>query len=94
MGVGLRTVKPNWMGPRATMRTQSTTEMELSRMTWVEEPMMLDCLDPILYQLPVWRNGFFSSSDSSLKLILRCRTSSKLFSESPLSLSRIEVLVC
>ena len=65
----IRTVNPNWMGPRATMRTQRTTEMEPSRIIWAEEPMMLDCLDPIRYQLPVWRNGFFSSSDSSLKLM-------------------------
>ena len=51
------------------MRTQRTTEMEPSRIIWAEEPMMLDCLDPIRYQLPVWRNGFFCSSDSSLKLM-------------------------
>lgn len=34
--------------------------------------MILDCLEPILYQLPVWRNGLrrlAASSLSSLKLI-------------------------
>jgi hypothetical protein len=64
-------VKPNWIGPKATIITQATTEMELSRMTW-DEPIILDCLDPIRYQLPVCRNGFlisFPSSLSSLKLI-------------------------
>jgi len=68
------TVKPNWIGPKATMRTQKRTETAPSRMTWVEDPMMLDCLEPILYQLPVWRNGFWrslASPPSSLKLILK-----------------------
>jgi hypothetical protein len=31
MGGGVITVKPNWMGPKATMRTQRTTETEPSR---------------------------------------------------------------
>lgn len=67
-------MKPNWIGPRATMRTQARTETELSRIAW-DEPIILDCLDPILYQLPVWRNGFRrsplppSSLSSPLKLI-------------------------
>jgi hypothetical protein len=64
-------VKRNWIGPKATIITQATTEMELSRMTW-DEPIILDCLDPIWYELPVCRNGFlisFPSSLSSLKLI-------------------------
>lgn len=61
-------MKPNWMGPRATMRTQSNTEMEPSRSIWAEEPMILDCLEPILYQLPVCKNGLLMSSDSSLEL--------------------------
>lgn len=67
------TVKPNWIGPRATIRTQAKTDMELSRMTW-EEPIMLDCLEPMRYQLPVCRKGFLRSlpsSLSSLKLILQ-----------------------
>lgn len=65
------TVKPNWMGPRATIKTQARTETELSRMAW-DDPIILDCLDPIRYQLPVWRKGFLRSlpsSLSSLKLI-------------------------
>lgn len=68
--VSLLTVKPNWIGPKATMRTQAKTDIELSRMTW-EEPIILDCLEPIRYQLPVCKNGLrrFWSSLSSLKLI-------------------------
>lgn len=65
------TVKPNWIGPSATIKTQARTETELSRMAW-EDPIILDCLDPIRYQLPVCRNGFLrslASSFSSLKLI-------------------------
>ena len=66
------TVKPNWIGPRATIKTQAKTEMELSRMTW-DDSNMLDCLEPIRYQLPVCKNGrrrsFLPSSVSSLKLI-------------------------
>lgn len=66
------TVKPNWIGPKATIITQATTEMELSRMTW-DEPIILDCLEPMRYQLPVCRKGFLRSlpsSLSSLKLIV------------------------
>lgn len=56
------------MGPKATMRTQATTEMALSRMAW-EEPIKLDCLELIRYQLPVCRNGFFRSLPSSESLM-------------------------
>jgi len=73
------TVKPNWIGPKATMRTQKRTETAPSRMTWVEDPMILDCREPILYQLPVWRNGFWrslASPVSSLKLILNLQPTS------------------
>lgn len=66
-----QTVKPNWIGPKAAIRTQNRTETE-SRITEVVEPITLDCLEPILYQLPVWRNGFWRSLPSplsSLKLI-------------------------
>lgn len=65
------TVKPNWIGPRATIKTQARTETELSRMA-CDDPNILDCLDPIRYQLPVCRKGFLrslASSFSSLKLI-------------------------
>ena len=48
------------MRPRATTRTQKTTETETEaeRMNWAEEFIILDCLNPILYQLPVRSNGF------------------------------------
>lgn len=62
-------MKPNWIGPKATINTQAKTEMELSLIAW-EEPIILDCLEPIRYQLPVCRKGFLRSpSPSSLKLI-------------------------
>ena len=38
-------MNPNWIGPKATMRTQAMAEMELSQMAWVE-PIILDCLKP------------------------------------------------
>lgn len=68
------TVKPNWIGPKATMRTHKKMETELSRRIWAEEDMALDCREPIRYQLPVWRNGFRRSrpSSSSLKLMAAC----------------------
>lgn len=69
------TVKPNWIGPKAMIKTQARTEIELSLMAWAEANM-LDCLEPILYQLPVCKNGFrrsaLPSSLSSLKLIISC----------------------
>ena len=63
------------------MITQATTETELSRITW-DDPIILDCLNPILYQLPVWRNGFHKSLPSSflsLKLILNLQSTTQVF---------------
>ena len=66
------TVKPNWMRPRATTRTQKTTETETEaeRMNWAEEFIILDCFNPILYQLPVRSNGSAAEGSSLLLLIL------------------------
>jgi hypothetical protein len=61
-------VKPNWMGPSATMSVQSVAEIATSRRENAEEPnrsMRLDCREPITppaggmrYQLPVLMSGF------------------------------------
>ena len=63
------------------MRIQTTTETELSQITW-DDPFILDCLNPILYQLPVWRNGFRKSLPSfflSLKLIPNLQSAAQVF---------------
>ena len=63
------------------MRLQTTTETELSQITW-DDPFILDCLNPILYQLPVWRNGFCKSLPSSflsLKLIPNLQSATQVF---------------
>ena len=63
------------------MITQATTETELSRITW-DNPIILDYLDPILYHLPVWRNGFHTSLPSSflsLKLIPNLQSTTQVF---------------
>lgn len=84
------TVKPNWIGPKATIKTQAKTEIELSRIAW-EEPIKLDCLEPIRYQLPVCKNGFLKSplpsSVSSLKLIF----SSRFLSSPPIEFNPTKV---
>ena len=56
-------------------------ETELSRITW-DDLIILDCLDPFLYQFPVWRNGFrksLPSSFSSLKLIPNLQSATQVF---------------
>ena len=56
-------------------------ETELSRITW-DDLIILDCLNPFLYQFPVWRNGFrksLPSSFSSLKLILNLQSATQVF---------------
>lgn len=67
----IHTVKPNWIGPKATMRTQAMTEIEESRIAWVDPNKLDDSLLPlILYQLPVCKNGFFRSLPSFSCFIL------------------------
>lgn len=46
------------------MMTQARTEMAFSRSV-CEEAITLDCLEPIRYQLPVFKNGFLTSLASS-----------------------------
>jgi len=69
-------VKPNWMGPRATMSVQSVAEIATSRREKAEEPrrsMRLDWREPVMppaggmrYQLPVFRSGFRRSEEEDV----------------------------
>ena len=65
-------VKPNWMGPSATMSVQRKAETWDSRRTAMEEApgATLDCRELIRYQLPVLTtsNGFRIPPSWSLPL--------------------------
>lgn len=54
-------MKPNWIGPRATIDTQRKMETD-SRIILAEDPIILDCLEVIRYQLPVCNKGLRSPS--------------------------------
>jgi hypothetical protein len=63
-------VKPNWMGPSATMSVQRKAETWDSRRTAMEEVpgAKLDCRELIRYQLPVLSSGLRSTPSWSLPL--------------------------